>query len=468
MSDALCLKSLTEVAGLIRSSALSSRELVEAQLARIEALDPRLHAYATVVADEARRAAQRADEQQAAGKPCGPLHGVPIAVKDLYDSAGVRTAAGMPLRGDHVPSSDATVLARLRAAGAILVGKLQMTEGAFSAHHPDVVAPINPWGEQYWPGVSSSGSGVATAAGLCFGSLGSDTLGSIRFPSAANGITGLKPTWGRVSRAGVFPLAESLDHIGPMARTVADVAAMLQAIAGPDAADPTASNEPVPDYTAALNRGVAGLRIGIDRQAVATIAESSVAQVCAHAEQVLAGLGAEIVDISLPPLQAVATDALQLCVAETAYTHRETYPSRRDAYGPVLAGLIDNGRKVDATTLIELGYRRAAFTAKIHAMFGSVDLILMPAMNRAAPTLDELARQITNLDERLARMAFTAPFDLSGHPCLTLPGGATEAGVPVAFQLMGAHFAEATVLAAGQAFQQATQWHLQRPPLATD
>lgn len=466
MSDALCLKSLTEVAGLIRSSELSSREVVEAQLARIDALDPRLHAYATVIADEARSAARQADRQQAAGQPCGPLHGVPIAVKDLCDSAGVPTAAGMPLRADNVPSADATVLARLRAAGAILVGKLQMTEGAFSAHHPDIVAPINPWGEQYWPGVSSSGSGVATAAGLCFGSLGSDTLGSIRFPSAANGITGLKPTWGRVSRAGVFPLAESLDHVGPMARTVADVAAMLQAIAGADEADPTASVEPVPDYMQALGRGVAGLRIGIDLHAIAEHAEASVTQICEHAEQVFSGLGAEVVDIRLPPLRSIAADALQLCVAETAYTHRQTYPSRREAYGPVLAGLIDTGRSVDATTLIELGYRRAAFTGQINAIMQTVDLVLMPAMNRAAPTLDELARQITNLDERLARLAFTAPFDLSGHPCLTLPGGATAAGVPIAFQLMGAHFDEATVLAAGHAFQQATQWHLQRPPLA--
>ncbi len=465
MSEMLCYQSLTEAADLIRRREITALELVECQLARIASLDPVLHAYACVIADEAREQAVLADQRQAAGQFCGALHGVPIAVKDLCDSAGVITAAGMPLRAQNRPTKDATVLARLRAAGAILIGKLQMTEGAFSAHHPDITAPVNPWGRQLWPGVSSSGSGVATAAGLCFGSLGSDTLGSIRFPSAANGVTGLKPTWGRVSRAGVFPLAESLDHVGPMARTVADTAAMLQAIAGADPADPTASSEPVADYVATLGRGAKGLRIGIDHDAIAQIADTHAVGVCREAAQVLEQLGASVIDLSLPPLLPAAADALQLCVAETAYTHRDTYPSRKKEYGPVLAGLIEAGLKVDVNTLLAIGYRRSAFTARINAILQDVDLVLMPALNVTAPTLQDLARQVTDLDERHARLAFTAPFDMSGHPCLTLPGGVNAAGAPVAFQLVGGSFDEASVLAAGHAFQQATQWHLRRPPI---
>src|SRR6185295_6711683 len=188
---------------------------------------------------------------------------VPVAVKDLCNTEGIATAAGMAIHKRHVPERDATVVARLKASGAVLLGKLQMTEGAMSTHHPSIAPPVNPWGEALWPGVSSSGSGVATAACLCFGSLGSDTLGSIRFPSTMNGLTGLKPTWGRVSRAGVFPLADSLDHIGPMCRSALDCAIVLGAIAGADERDPTAVPLPVPDYTATIAEGVAGKRIGL-------------------------------------------------------------------------------------------------------------------------------------------------------------------------------------------------------------
>ncbi len=453
-----------DVARRIRAGELTSVQVTETLLARVADLDPRLHSYARVTGEHALAQARAADVEISAGKVRGPLHGVPIAVKDLCDTRGIITSAGMPLRRAHVPAADATVVARLQQAGTVLLGKLQMTEGAFSAHHPDIAAPVNPWGSGYWSGVSSSGSGVATASGLCFGSLGSDTLGSIRFPSTMNGITGLKPTWGRVSRAGVFPLAQSMDHVGPMTRSAADAAAMLQVIAGSDAADPTAAQVAVPDYLNALHTGVAGLRVGIDRQAISAIADADTAAATEEAITVLARLGATIHEVSLPDLLPVAQDALTHCLAETAVTHEPTFGSQPEAYGPVLASLIQAGRRVDAASLVKIGYRRAEFTGRVNALFDTVDLLLLPAMNRAASTLADLEKQVTDLGARHARLAFTAPFDMSRHPTLTLPGGATARGLPVGFQIIGAHFDEGRILAAGHAFQQATDWH-QRHPL---
>src|SRR5215211_420835 len=255
--------SLDEAARRIAARDISSVELTRAILERISKIDPTLKSYATLTPERALEDASTLDAETAAGTSRGPLHGVPIAVKDLFNVAGVPTAAGTTIHRATVPDRDATVVARLRAAGAVILGKLQMTEGAFGAHHPTISAPLNPWNAAYWIGVSSSGSGAATAAGLAFGSLGSDTGGSIRFPSTMNGVTGVKPTWGRVSRAGVFALAESLDHVGPMCRSALDAAVMLGVIAGPDLEDPTASPRAVPDYAVATESGVEGKRFGV-------------------------------------------------------------------------------------------------------------------------------------------------------------------------------------------------------------
>ena len=269
-TDDLCLLDLVEIGRRVQARQLSSVAVTQAVLDRIERLDGRLKSYVTLTADVALAEAAQADGEIARGAIRGPLHGVPIAVKDLCNTKGIPTSAGMTIHKDYRPEHDATVVTRLREAGAVLLGKLKLTEGAFGAHHPSIDPPINPWSAAHWTGVSSSGSGVATAAGLCYGSLGTDTLGSIRFPSTMNGVTGLKPTWGRVSRSGVFALAQSLDHIGPIARSAADVAAMLGVIAGPDPDDPTAFHEPVPDYLAGIGQGVRGLRIGIDRALIAS------------------------------------------------------------------------------------------------------------------------------------------------------------------------------------------------------
>ena len=255
---ALHYMTITELAGLIRSGDLSPVEATQAQLDRIVRLDGHLKSYATVMADHAMLQARRAEQEIADGDYRGPLHGVPIAVKDLCFTTGVRTMGGSKVYAEHVPSFDSTVVTRFEAAGAVLLGKLNLTEGAMGGYNPELQIPLNPWDNDRWTGSSSSGSGSATAAGLCYGSLGSDTGGSIRFPAAACGIVGIKPTWGRVSRYGVLALAESLDHVGPMTRSVADAAVILQAIAGYDPNDPTSLSDPVPDYMDGIGAGIEG------------------------------------------------------------------------------------------------------------------------------------------------------------------------------------------------------------------
>lgn len=459
----LCYLGLVDVGQHIRTRQLSSVEVTRAILERISIRDGRLGSYATLTPELALQAAAGADREIDSGRRRGALHGVPIAVKDLCNTEGIVTAAGMSIYRDFVPQRNATVVSRLEAAGAVLLGKLQMTEGAFSAHHPSIDPPVNPWSSDHWTGVSSSGSGVATAAGLCYASLGTDTLGSIRFPSTMNGITGLKPTSGRVSRAGVFALAESLDHVGPMTRSAIDAAAVLGAIAGADPDDPSALEVPVPDYLAAINNGVDGLRIGIDRSLIARGADADIVRVIEDSCAVFAKLGADVRDVVCPSLDQVARDAVKLCAVEAAVAHEATFPIRSEEYGPVLTRLLESARKLDGLTLTRILRRRAEFSRQLATFFGEIDLLLMPAMNTASPTIAWLAERIDDAQERHARILFTAPFDMSGSPSLTLPGGTTSDGMPVGFQIIGRHLDEALVLRAAHAFQQATQWHLRRP-----
>jgi amidase len=454
---------LTDVGQRIRTRQVSSVDVTQALLVRVAQLDGQLRSYATVTPDIALRAAEETDREIARGLHRGPLHGVPIAVKDLFHTKGIATAAGTTIYKNFVPDRDATVVSRLKAAGAVLVGKLQMTEGAFSVHHPSVKPPVNPWSAAHWPGVSSSGSGVATAAGLCYGSLGTDTLGSIRFPSTMNGITGLKPTWGRVSRAGVFALAESMDHVGPMTRSAIDAAAMLAAIAGSDPDDPTAVQDPVPDYLTYIDSGVRGLRIGIDRRLIAAGSDEDIVRTTEEACDVFARLGAEMRDVIFPSPDQIVRDAMLLCAVEAAVAHEATFPARAGEYGPVLAGLLETGRKADGLALAKIVRRRHAFSGQLAALFRGIDLLVMPTMNTAAPTLALLAERRNDPEALYARVRFTTPFDMSGSPSLTLPGGSTVEGLPVGFQIVGRHLDEALVVRAGHAFQKATQWHARRP-----
>ncbi len=463
--DSLALLDLTEVSALIRRGAVSSRAVLAAQLRRIALLDPGLRSYAYVLEAEAMAQAEAADREIAAGHDRGPLHGVPIAVKDLCWVAGAPTAAGTAVHRHFVPAQDATVVQRLKAAGAVLIGKTQLTEGAYSDYHPTIAPPRNPWNGDYWAGISSSGSAVATAAGLCYGAIASDTGGSIRWPSAANGVTGLKPTWGRVSRHGVFELAASLDHIGPMARSARDLAAMLAAIAGPDPLDPTAAWVPVPDYLDALPMGVAGLRLGVDARWNSGGVDPGTQAALEAATAVFAALGARIVPVQFPDVTQVAADWVANCAVEAAVAHESTYPAQRAAYGPILAAVIEAGQAVTGTGYQQILLRRAAFRGRVDALFQSVDLLLTPVQPFAPLTVAAVATLGEQAGLIAALQRYTCPFDMSGHPALTLPAGCTAAGMPIGMQLVGGAFQETALLRAGVAYQAATDWHRRHPAL---
>jgi amidase len=456
---------LVEVGRRIQKRDLSPVEATQAQLDRIARLDGQLKSYAHVMASSALEQAHAAEKEIANGKVRGPLHGVPIAVKDLCWTKDAPTAAGMKIYRNNRPGEDATVVSRLKEAGAVILGKLQLTEGAYADHHPDIDPPRNPWDATLWSGASSSGPGVATAAGLCYGSLGSDTGGSIRFPSAANSVTGLKPTWGRVSRYGVFELAATLDHIGPMARSAVDCGAILGAIAGADPKDPTAVLEPVPDYLANLNGSLLGTRIGVDPRWTSEGVDAASTKVLQDALRIAVDLGAEIHEIVFPDPTAMIADWFPLCGVETAVAHEATYPSRKSEYGPALAGLIELGLQQSGTDYQKIVLRREAFRGMVRALFEKVDLLAVPAQTFAAPTIGKMATLGENPDLITGLLRFSCPFNMTGSPSITLPGGFTESGGPVAFQFVGRHFDEARLVAVGDAFQRVTDWHRRHPSL---
>jgi len=300
---------------------------------------------------------------------------------------------------------------------------------------------------------------------MCFGSLGSDTGGSIRFPSAANGITGLKPTWGRVSRHGVFALADSLDHIGPMTRSAADAGIMLGAIAGADPHDPTALAAPVPDYLAAIGTGLRGVRIGIDPRYNGENTDASVTAVLAAARQVLEGAGAAFREVAFPSPDAVIAGWVPLCGVETAIAHEATYPARSAEYGPALRKLLDVGREVDAMQLMKIQHARLVFSGALSHLFETTDLLLVPVHPFADLTIERKTTLLNSAEGLVGALRYTAPFDMSGSPTITLPGGFTADGLPIGFQLVGRHLDEALLARAGHAYQQATDWQRRHPPL---
>lgn len=453
-----------ELARRIRTRETSPVEVTEAILDRISSLDPALHSYALVLPEQALAQAREAERALMHDEPLGPLHGVPVAVKDLCWLAGSPTAAGTTIHKDFVPSEDSTVVSKLRAAGAVVLGKLQLTEGAFATHHPSVAEPVNPWHPNHWAGASSSGSGVATAAGLCYASIGTDTGGSIRFPAAANGLTGIKPTWGRVSRYGVFELGASLDHVGPIARSAADAALMLGAIAGHDPRDPTS----LPQAQLELpteGQDLRDLRIGVDWHWNSEGTDDVISQAIGRVIDVLTGLNGQIRDIRFPEVRTVVDEWEINCGVEVAVAHAGTFPRLSAQYGPALTRLIEIGRNTSAMRYQEALLNRAAFRGKVNKLMQDIDLLVVPVQPFAAPTHDQLGAlaQDPELNSRLIQ--FTAPFNSSGHPAITLPCGFTASGMPIAFQLVARHGEEALLCRAGMAFQQATDWHRRHPDI---
>ena len=434
--------SLSEICRRTKSGALSARSVVEHMLNRINTLEPRLKAFETILADEALAQAETLDKKKAAGAPLGLLHGAPIVLKDLLFTKGIRTTGGMRVHKDYEPTYDATVVSRLGDAGGIFLGKVKLTEGAYGEHHPDVEAPLNPWGEDLWTGVSSSGSGVSVAAGMAHGAIGTDTGGSIRFPSACCGIVGIKPTYSRVSRYGGFVLADSLDHFGPMVRCVEDGARMLQVMAGYDSNDVTSSREPVPSYWSNLSSDLAGVRIGVDRAYLETGIDS---EVISNVDQVLqrcVELGCEIVEVVVPDRQDLVNRWVVTCGVECALAHSDTYPSRQKEYGESLSQLISFGReRATAMEYVSLEQQRLQFRVGMETVLSSVDAVITPVMPIAMPTrgwIDADPRQ----RDGAPLLTFTAPFDYSGHPTITLPSVSGKDGLPNSFQLVGRLFGE--------------------------
>jgi aspartyl-tRNA(Asn)/glutamyl-tRNA(Gln) amidotransferase subunit A len=462
---------MTELARMIASKAVSPVEVVRAHLDRIAALDPGLRAYITVCADPALEAARAAEAALMAGRPLGPLHGVPYALKDLYDTAGVRTTGGSRILADRVPAVDATVVRRLAEAGAIVLGKLNMVEFAYGPEglNPHYGHARNPWGgaTHRMAGGSSSGSGVAVAAGLAPGALGSDTGGSIRIPASLCGITGLKPTYGRVSRAGVLPLAWSMDHVGPMTRTVADSALMLGAMAGYDPADPSTSVLPVPNYLAALTGDVKGLRVGLLRSFFLDGAAPAVRSAVETAAATLAGAGAVVDEVKLERTELATAGSLAIVAAEALAYHAEFLRTRPADYDPDVLRRLRLSVYVGGWHYVRAQQARALVRDEIDAALARRDVLLAPSTAVAAPALDERKVSLGDgpADVRSALLRFTRPFNFSGHPACAVPCGFTEGGLPIGMQLVGRPFDEATVLRAADAFQRLTDFHARRPVL---
>lgn len=465
--------SLEEIGRLLASRQVSPVALTQHMLDRINDVDPMLKSYATVMAEQALAAARVAEQEIQAGKYRGPLHGVPIAVKDLCYTKGVRTMGGTPVLKNFVPDVDATVVARLYHAGAVVLGKLNLTEGAMGGYHPDFDIPLNPWHRGYWPGLSSSGSGVAAAAGLCFAAIGTDTGGSIRFPSSANGVVGLKPTYGRVSRFGVLALAESLDHVGPMARRVADVAIVFDAMAGSDPRDSTSLREPAPDTVSELGRSIEGMRIGIDRKYALEGIDSGDAAAIEEALKVLAGLGARIVDVQMPDLSAMLDTWLTIDTAEAAAAHAANFPSRASEYGPYFREVLTIGAAVTAPRLAAARKTRTEIAAKVSAVLESVDVMACPAGGSPAFPITRdihiapMAAYHAVWGKAAPRSAdFTLPMNLAGTPSICLPSGFSPQGLPYSIQFAGRRLSEPALCRVAHRYEQATSWHSRHPNLS--
>ncbi|MFC0303906.1 amidase [Rhizorhabdus histidinilytica] len=451
-----------DLAARLRRRALSAAELAERMLARIAGEDGHLHSFAFLDPELVRRQAREADVALDRGET-RPLLGVPIGVKDLFSTRDMPTRAGMRLPVPHRPFEDATVVARLRQAGAVIIGKLEMTEGAFALHHPEVAPPLNPWDPALWPGASSSGAGVAVAAGLCHGAIGSDTGGSIRFPCAANGLTGLKPGWGAVSRHGAFELAASLDHVGPIARSARDAALLYAVIGGHDPADPTSRpGRPAPyrDDAAGTLRGI---RIGFDPRWNEAGCEPATARCLAEAQQAFRQLGASLEALRLPEIAEAVAHWELIAGVETAVAHADLYPRHAGHYGPALTRLIEIGRAASAGDYQRGLLSRMELRGRLDALLSDVDLLIAPVQPFDAPTLDRLGALASDPDANARLIGFTAPFNLSGHPAISLPGRPTDAGAPIGFQLVAGQGREPLLLSAAMAFQQATEWHRRSP-----
>ena len=460
MSDALAYGTIAGLGAQYRKRQLSPVEVTKALLARIQKLDPALHAFVTLTPERTLADARAAEEALKRGDD-RPLLGVPVGHKDIYQTRGIRTTGGSALFADWVPEEDATVVRRWAEAGTVMLGKLITHEFAFGLQFPGHRFPParNPWNPAHVPGGSSSGSGAALASGLVYGATGSDTGGSIRGPAAFCGVTGIKPTYGRASRAGVMTLSWTLDHTGPLARTVEDCAYLLAGMAGHDPADPASSARPVDDYVGALGGGVRGLRVGVPRNFFLEDCDVEVAAAFENALGVLRQLGAEIRDVTIPAFD-LSRSFLLILVAEAFAYHEHDLRTRPELYGDVLRERLMAGALVTASEYVQAQRVRMQTCAEVAETLKTVDVLATPTTPRPAGSFEvmhdpELAFPKSNMP----------PFNLTGQPTLALSCGFSRSGLPLSLQLAGRPFEETTVLRLGHAYQQATDWHTRRPPV---
>jgi aspartyl-tRNA(Asn)/glutamyl-tRNA(Gln) amidotransferase subunit A len=462
--DNLAALSIREAGNLLRARKVSPVELTNACLARIERLNPVLNAFITVTAEQALADAKAAESEIAGGRQRGPLHGIPIALKDLFDTAGVRTTAGSAIFADRVPSQDAEVVRRLKQAGAVLVGKLNMHEFAYGdTSAQSHFGPVrNPWDRQRVSGGSSGGSAAAVAARLCYGALGSDTGGSIRQPSSYCGIVGLKPSYGLVSTAGVIPLSWSLDHVGPMCRTVADAAVLLQVIAGYDPRDTNSIDAAPPDYIRALGQKVSALRLGIPRAVFFETLEPEIDHAIADALAVLQRLTASIQDVELPPYQT-----LPVVGAEAYAFHAPYFTKTPELYQSATRGRIEGGARITAAAYIEGKRELDRLRRIVGDVFSKVDLLITPTTPILPQTVEEAVNRpaVPPPGGVAPSLRNTQPFDIYGLPTISIPCGFSRTGLPIGLQISGPRLGESRVLALAHAFEQATDWHRRAPTI---
>lgn len=445
--------SIQAAADEMAAGRLSPTELVESTLARIDAVDDTLGAYRVVTAEAALLEAKTLTEELAAGQSRGPLHGIPLGMKDLYDTADVPNTGSSAVREGEVPTTDCLVMERLRTAGMVMVGKTETHEFAFGGITPTT---RNPWDTDHIPGGSSGGAGAAVAAGMCQVGMGSDTGGSIRIPAAVCGTVGLKPTYGRVSRRGVMSLSWSLDHVGPLTRTVRDSALVLAATAGVDRADPATVDVPLDDYVAAADRGVAGLRIGIPTTYFTVGVDPEVAAAVAAVAATLEGQGAELVPVETPTPDLIMGVEWSLCIPEAAVYHEELVRTRGDLYSSDVRTFMEVGSLVLATDYIRAQRARTVVQQAFAALFDTVDVVLAPVLPCPVPAVgqDDYVRSDGTVETVMnALVRLNAPANVTGQPAITVPCGFTTGGLPIGAQVMGRPFDEATIIAVAAAYE---------------
>jgi aspartyl-tRNA(Asn)/glutamyl-tRNA(Gln) amidotransferase subunit A len=448
----------------LASGALTSLEATEAYLERIDRFDRGLGTFITVAAEVAREQARAADEARRRGTVLGPLHGLPVALKDNIDTAGLRTTVGSSFFAEHVPDADAEVAARLRRAGAVVLGKLSLHEFAYGATNDNAhYGPArNPWDPTRIPGGSSGGSGAAVAAGLCAAALGTDTGGSVRIPAALNGVSALRPSSGRVSIRGVFPITWTFDTVGPLARSVPDLAVFLEVLAGYDPDDPRSVDTPAGGYEDAAGAGLAGLRIGLPTAFYFDEVDDDIVRLVRAAAETLAAAGAELVELDLPGADEAVESTTGMIRTEAFAIHERRLREEPDRFGDDVRRRLELGAAITGAAYAAHRERARSWRRAVDRAFEQVDLILSPSTGTTAPPIGS---EMIETTQRLVRLTYG--WSLAGLPALSVPCGLSDAGLPVGLQLAARRFGEATLVRAGAAYQRETDWHLQEPELAT-